>query len=182
MTGQNQLQRLASLIKQRNAIDKEIAAVIDRPAHTGHIGEFVAAEIFNIELSESASQKGIDGHFTNGPLAGKSVNIKKYSTGLGLLDVVLEAPPDFYLVLVGPRIPPASSRGTTQPWTIESVFLFDAAALVRQLRERDIKIGIATSVRRHYWDEAEIYPSANNRTLRPTPEQTLMIRMFSDTP
>ena len=176
------LEHLASLIGRRNEIDNEISAIIGRPAHPGHVGEFVASEIFGIDLAESAVQKGIDGHFSSGPLAGKSVNIKKYSTDQGLLDIVLESPPDFYLVLTGLRIPPVSSRGTTQPWTIESVFLFDAASLVQQLRQRVVKIGVATSVRRHQWNEAEIYPSANNRALRLTSDQTSMIRMFSGSP
>ncbi len=182
MPGHDTLEHLASLIGGRNEIEAKISAIIGRPAHSGHIGEFVASGIFDIELAESAAQKGIDGHFSSGPLAGKSVNIKKYSTDQGLLDIVLESPPDFYLVLTGLRIPPVSSRGTTQPWTIESVFLFDAASLVQQLRQRGVKIGVATSVRRHQWDEAEIYPSANNRALRLTSDQTSMIQMFSGSP
>ena len=78
MTGRDQLRRLASLIRQRNLVDGEIAATISRPAHPGHIGEFVVAAIFDIRLLESATHKGADGHFTHGPLAGRSVNIKKY--------------------------------------------------------------------------------------------------------
>ena len=68
-----ELQRLASLLVQRNAIDGEIAAVLGRPAHPGHIGEFVVASIFDITLNISAIQKGTDGHFASGALAGKSV-------------------------------------------------------------------------------------------------------------
>ena len=70
MTGRDQLARLASLIRRRNLVDGEIAATIGRPAHLGHIGEFVAAAIFDIKLLESATHKGADGHFTRGPLAG----------------------------------------------------------------------------------------------------------------
>ena len=172
MTGQAQIQRLASLIKQRNAVEEEIAAIIGRPAHSGHIGEFVAARIFDIELVESASHKGIDGHFTRGRLAGKSVDVKKSSKNDGLLNVKLDTQPDFYLVLTGPRAPAASSRGTVQPWTIASVFLFDGPALVERLTESGVRIGEATSVRRHLWDDAEIYPSPRNPTLRLGPVHT----------
>lgn len=45
-------------------------------------------------------------------------------------------------------------------------------------RERGVRVGVATSVRRHFWDEAEIYPSPNNPALRLTPEQVSMIKMF----
>ena len=180
MTTDNVLQELASLIQQRNTIDKKIAATIGRPAHPGHIGEFVAARIFDIDLMESAVHKGFDGYFTDGPLSGKSVNVKKYAINQALLDMTLNDPPDFYLVLTGPRKAAASSRGTTQPWVIKSVFLFDARELTQELQERRIKIGVATSVRGHYWDKAEIYPSANNRALILNPKQRSMIEMFDD--
>ena len=176
MTG---LDRLGRLLKQRNQVDKEIASIIGRPAHSGHIGEFVAARIFDIELLHSASHEAIDGHFARGPLAGKSVNVKKYSIDQSILDMKPDSPPDFYLVLTGPRTPPQSSRGTTQPWVIESVFLFDGLALLTQLREYGVKIGVATSVRRHLWDAAEVYPRPTNRTVQLTCAQRSMIGLFS---
>ena len=182
MTGRERLRRLASLIRQRNDVDREIARIIGRPAHSGHIGEFVAAEIFDIELQESAVHKGEDGCFASGPLVGRSVNVKKSSVDEGLLNIRPDALPDFFLVLTGPRTAPASSRGTTQPWTIEQVFLFEASPLVEKLRERGIRIGVASSVRRHLWDDAEVYPSPNNPALRLTPEQISMIEMFGDSP
>ena len=178
MTRRDQLERLASLIRQRNHVDAEVAAAIGRPAHPGHIGEFVAAAIFEIELVESAAHKGADGHFTRGPLSGRSVNIKKYSLDQGLLDIRLDALPDFFLVLTGARTPAESSRGTTQPWTIEAVYLLEAVPLVAQLRERGVKVGVATSVRRHVWDDAEIYPSPTNGALGLTPAQRSMIAQF----
>ena len=180
MAEHDQLRVLAALIAQRNAIDREISSIIGRPAHPGHIGEFVAARIFGIQLAESASQKGIDGHFARGWLAGKSVNVKKYSKGDSLLDVNPNAIPDFYLVLTGPRASAMSSRGSTHPWTIEVVFLFDGSALVQRLAMSGVKMGVATSVRRHLWDEAEIYPRPRNPDLRLTSEQISMIEMFGE--
>lgn len=115
MTEHDQLQRLASLIQQRNRVDGEIAAAIGRPAHPGHIGRFVAAAIFDIRLNESATHHGSSGHFARGPLAGRSVSIRKYSQDQGILDVRPDALPDFFLVLTGARTGAASSRGTTQP-------------------------------------------------------------------
>ena len=70
---------LASLIRQRNAAEIKIAAIIGRPASIGHLGEYIASKIFNIDLVRSASHKAIDGHFSDGPLAGRSVNIKWYA-------------------------------------------------------------------------------------------------------
>jgi hypothetical protein len=39
----DQLTQLAALIRARNAIDDAIAALIQRPAQLGHIGEYIAA-------------------------------------------------------------------------------------------------------------------------------------------
>ncbi len=91
MSEDGQLRRLAALIRQRNGIEREISEIIGRPAHPRHMGEFLAARIFNIRLSDSATTKGIDGHFVDGPLAGKSVNVKDtrtttiYRTSNGML-------------------------------------------------------------------------------------------------
>ena len=184
MAGADDLRRLASLIEQRNEIDEGIASIIGRPAHPGHIGEFVAARIFDIELLESASHKAIDGHFTRGPLAGKSVDIKKPSKDDGTLNVKPNPVPDsdsgpgFYLVMTGPRTPPQSSRGKTHPWIIETVYLFDIRELIQRLRDNGVSIGAATSVRRCLWDAAEIYPRATNPALPLTPCQRDMLALF----
>ena len=173
----NRMKHLASLIRHRNAVDKEIATVIGRPAQTGHIGEFIVAQVFDVELHASAVQKGSDGRFTNAPHEGKTVDIKYYSKLESSLDINTDSPPDFYLVLTGPRTNAASSRGTTRPWIIESAYLFDAAALISRLTA---KIGIATSVRREFWEEAEIYPRSNpNFLLTQTQRDTLAL--FSET-
>jgi hypothetical protein len=172
------LKQLAELIKTRNTIGEQIAALIGRPAMIGHVGEFIASRIFNIALEESASQKSIDGHFVDGPLEGHSVNIKWYGRQEGALDVTPDALPDYYLVLAGPKPGAGSSRGSIRPWLIHSVFLFDARELVSQLRERGVKIGIATSVRQRFWKEAEIYPVQRNTTLVVSDGQRKQLAMF----
>ena len=48
---------------------------------------------------------------------------------------------------------------------------------MERLRERGFKVGVATSVRRHLWDDVMIYPSRNNPALRLTPEQVSLIEM-----
>ncbi len=177
MISHRELELLAALIKQRNAIEEDISEIIGRPAERGHIGEFVAAEIFGIELHESAVHKGSDGVFQRGRLAGRTVNIKSYGKREGILDMKREDPPDFYLVLTGPKTAAMSSRGATRPWVISSVFLFNHHELVSRL---SVKIGIATSVRRHFWDEAEIYPNPNNGMFDLNLEQRSMLEMFGD--
>ena len=152
------MEHLASLIKQRNTLDREIAQMLGRPALTGHFGEFVAARIFNIALHESHAHKGNDGYFGDGPLAGKTVNIKYYPKREGDLDMNRDNLPEFYLVLTGPKSAAASSRGGHRPWVIEQVFLFNSADLVSQLGG---KIGTPTSVHQNLWDNAEIYPCDN---------------------
>ena len=176
MSNLEQMQRLAELVRQKNYADGRIAEVIGRPTITGHFGEFVASEIFGIELHGSAVQKDSDGHFVSGPFAGRTVQIKFYPKNESLLDMKAGGAQDFYLVLTGPRSAAVSSRGKTRPWVIEEVDLFDAAFLVRNLTS---KIGIATSVRREFWDAAEIYPR-HNPSFPLTEIQRAMLAMFSE--
>src|SRR4030042_1867169 len=121
--------RLAELSKKRNKVDREIAVLIGRPAATGHIGEYIASRVFGISLAASASHRGADGHFSVGSLVNHSVNIKWYPKREGILDISPESPPDYYLVLAGPKSAAASSRGTVRPLVIEVVYLFDAQVL-----------------------------------------------------
>lgn len=43
---------------------------------SGHLGEWTASKVFDIELEKSAVAAALDGHFRGSPLAGKSVNVK----------------------------------------------------------------------------------------------------------
>lgn len=61
-----ELERVAELIAERNSVDAEIGAITGRPALAGHLGEWIAAQIFDIALESSAVAKGIDGRFTSG--------------------------------------------------------------------------------------------------------------------
>jgi hypothetical protein len=169
---------LADLIKRRNEIEKEITSIINRPALIGHLGEFICSQIFNVPLVKSASNKGIDGHFSEGELSGCSVNIKWYIRNQGLLDITPSYLPDYYLVLTGLKTAVLSSVGISCPWAIESVYLFNAKELVEILKERGIKIGVATSVINALWEAAEIYPRCNNISLTITPKQIEMLSLF----
>lgn len=173
------LQQVASLIAQRNVIDTEIAAITGRPVVAGHLGEWIAAEVFDVDLEASAVAKAIDGRFTTGPLAGCSVNIKWYGKREGMLDVTEDPSLGCYLVLTGPRGTVASSRGTTRPMLIDAVYLFDAHALLDTLRTRGVKIGVATSVIASLWDAAELFPEQRNFTIPLSREQRAALDLFS---
>lgn len=87
--------------------------------------------------SLARSAAGIDGHFRSGALQGRTANIKWYLKREGVLDSTDSPTLDYYLVLAGPPSMAVSSRGTTRPWCIQAVFLFDARQLrAEQTRKR----------------------------------------------
>lgn len=169
---------LAELIRKKNEIDKAISVLIGRPAMFGHTGEYIASKVFDIKLNISASQKGIDGVFQSGELAGATVNVKWYTRQEGLLDINPDGLPDYYLVLTGPRSPAASSRGAVKPWLIRQVFIFDARMLVAAVAKRGVKIGIATSVNKELWKKAKVYPESNNHLFILSDGQRKMVSLF----
>ena len=67
------LVKLSELLKSQNLVHNEISQIIKRPALAGHLVEFIAAKIFDIELNKKAAQKGMDGYFRSGSFAGSSV-------------------------------------------------------------------------------------------------------------
>ena len=73
--GDPQLEELAELLRERNAIDARIGRLINRPMTAGHAGEWIASRILDIQLEPTAVAKAIDGRFRSGPLAGRSVNL-----------------------------------------------------------------------------------------------------------
>jgi hypothetical protein len=184
------LTQLAKIMSQRNELDRQIAAIISRPAEKGHIGEYIASRILNIALNPSATHKGIDGHFTDGALKGRTVNIKLYGKHEGILDMPKDAAdkpshlPDYYLILTGPNGVAMSSRNTHRPSVIHSVFLFETYSLIDGLMQRaktrgkDMKFGVAASVPQEFWKTAEIYPTQQNTALLLTEEQRKLLALF----
>jgi hypothetical protein len=175
----HELQHLSELLRERNGIDARISQLIGRPALQGHIGEFIGSKVFDIELERSATQKAIDGRFRSGPLAGPTVNIKFYAKQESVLDIHTTVQPDYYLVLAGPESSASSSRGKSRPLVVDHVYLFHAGAVVEAVRRRNVKVGIATSVPKRLWREAEIYPAQRNAELPVSPEQHSLLALFS---
>jgi len=176
------LHGLASFIKIRNVVDEEIARTIGRPAHPGHIAEYVAAAVFDIELEQAANSRAIDGRFRSEALAGKSVNIKFGARKHGMLNLVASSDwtqhPHYYLVLTGQGKGATSSSGQTAPWVIQQVLLFEARELLEQLATTGVKLGIGTSINSALWRTAMIYPEPVNATLTLTAQQHEALRLF----
>jgi hypothetical protein len=173
-----ELAQLATLLAERNLVDGRIAQLIDRPVERGHIGEWIAARMFDIDLHPSAVHASSDGVFRDGPLAGKTVNVKFYGKREGLLDLSVGV--DWYLVLTGPPSATASSRGTTREYRIDHVYLFDAMALHLDLESRGVNVSrVAASVRRVLWDAAEVFPTPRSPWLRLSEEQLGLLQLFA---
>lgn len=178
----NGLHELATLTRTLNSTLAEISAVIGRPAQLGHAGEFIASVIFDIDLHVSASFKHHDGFFNvRSPLAGRSVNVKWVTVHEGYMDLSPDADLDELLVMTGPK---ASSKhlSKSRPWVIASVYLFDAREITSTLQAAGIGVGVASSVRKHLWDAAMIYPDANNPRLVVTDEQRTLLSLFAPLP
>ena len=171
------LTALAGLLRVRHSIDDEIATLIRQTPTSGHIGEVVAASIFDIKLAVSGVNPGYDGHFQSGPLQGSTVNVKAYAESTSLLDFSPH-PCDWYLVLMGP--PRAGSeKGRSLAFRIARVYLFDIPALKALLTAAGVGIGIASSVRKAQWETAEIYPNpAAGAPLIPDDRQRRLLGLF----
>ena len=172
------LNRLADLLCRYNEIGDAIAGVIGRPAERGHVGEYIAAHIFDIALERSARKRARDGRFKTGALAGHSVNVKWYGKQEGVLDLQARGAPDYYLALTGPAGSAISSRGATRPWVIQSVYLFEARRLLEDLRARGVRIRTGSSVRQAVWAAAEVYPEPRNSILVLSQEQRDLLAIF----
>jgi hypothetical protein len=167
------IERLAALIRTKNEADRQIAEVIGRPATPGNIGEFVASHIFDIALAKSGSQAGYDGTFQAGPFSGKTVNVKAYSLQDSLLDVGAHYC-DYYLVMTGPNALTKDLR-----WGISSIFLFESARLAEELKASDVKIGVATSVRKAVWEAARVFPPREGSPLQLSSAQIELLSMLA---
>ena len=163
------LDSLAQLLRQRCQIEAQIADIVGRPALRGHIGEYIAACIFDIDLHQGASARDSDGHFRGGPLRGRTVNVKFYARWEGLLDMhVGEGPPEFYLVMVG---------NGSRSWGIEQVYLFSHMDLVKS----GVVPRTACSVRSTLSDAAMLYPTpAPACPLRLSASQEEALTMFQE--
>jgi hypothetical protein len=174
------LAEVAALLRERNALDARLGQILGRPPEKGHLGEWIASQIFDIQLETSASHKAIDGRFRTGLLAGHTVNIKWFLKREGGLDMTESPDLDYYLVLTGPTTAALSSRGMTRPAVITAVYLFAALQLLAEQRARGVKVGVFSSVVNAQWQAAEIYPTATCPALSLTDAQRRQLQLFAE--
>jgi hypothetical protein len=170
---------VAELLHERNRIDDQIAAIMERPMTSGHLGEWIAAQVLDIELEKSATTTALDGRFGPGPLQGRTVNVKWYPKREGILDMTTSEALDYYLVMTGPVSAAVSSHHGTRPWRIDSLYLFDAHSLRADLLGRGRSIGTASSIRTELWNRAEIYPTPANTLMSLTGRQVEALQLFA---
>ncbi|BEL05762.1 hypothetical protein Q0Z83_039530 [Actinoplanes sichuanensis] len=146
---------LASLLRDRDEIERRIAGITGRSARQGDIGEFIAAHVFDIELTSTTVEAGYDGWFRSGPLEGRTVNVKTYGSAAAGIDISSHAC-DYYLVLTGPPKP----TGPVQHhrWSISAIYLFETQRLLAEFISRGVRIGVATSLRAGDLAAAQLYP------------------------
>ena len=96
----------------------------------------------------------------------------------GMLDITPDALPDYYLVMTGPRATTMTSRDEARLWYVDYVFLFNGPTLVTRLRDRGIKIGVATSVANEMWENAEINPEGASKEYTLSDEQKQILGLF----
>ncbi len=71
------LARAAALLRERNAIDVELARFIRRPVTSGHLGAWIAAQVFDIELEASAARQLHSEQIMRGVKRGVASNLIK---------------------------------------------------------------------------------------------------------
>jgi hypothetical protein len=165
---------VARLLRERNEIDGEITRIINRPAVAGHLGEWLASQLFDIDLEPPDSAEAFDGRFASGPLATRTVNIEWISKRDEDLVLTSSRPVDFHLVFTGPKALALTIRGIARPVKINGCYLFEA----RGREARQATRGAASSLLAEQWDAAEIFPGGNNPLLAIGPEARGLLALF----
>lgn len=171
-----ELQQLVRLLRERDELDARITRIVGRSARPGDVSEFVAARVFDIRLAVNTVQAGHDGMFRSGPLSGQTVNVKLYGDARAGIDIGSH-PCDYYLVLSGP--PRFSAKVAPPRWSISAVHLFETDHLLRTLRGRGTRVGIATGIRRADLEASQIYPETGELApLQLTDHQHRLLKLF----
>ena len=177
------LTHLADLIRIRNYVNNSVSNIIGGPAETGRIAEFVAAQIFDIELARTFVNKAIDGWFRSpASLASASVNVKYRSRSSKRLDNENSADPNdhprYYLAFRGPKLLKGPASEKTLPFVIDSVYIFDSQELIPSLVAKG-GAHIGPAVKLVHWQQAMIYPEQVNQALILTDEQRAALQLFA---
>jgi hypothetical protein len=169
---------VARLVRERDVIDGEITRIINRPAVAGHLGEWLASELFDIDLEPPGSAEAFDGRFASGPLATGTVNIEWISRRDEQLDPDSSRAIDFHLVFTGTRALALTTKGLVRPVRINACYLFDARELEARQAARGATSCAAAGLRAEEWNAAEIFPDRNNPLLTIGPEAHGLLALF----
>lgn len=154
----NKLNRLASLIAQRNQMETEVSKLVGHPLVREHLGAYVAAEVFDIEPQAGEGESLWTGRFREGPLAGRTVAVQWIPRWDGTLSLDEGTPAEHLLVLAGPES--LLRRDPGSPWVIESVYRFHLPSLRGRMRDLRHPMGPRTHVPREDWEAARLHPQA----------------------
>jgi len=172
------LRRLSDLLHDREVIDTAIEQITSVPGGDERTIQWVASEIFDIELDLSRPSTGLVGTFQSGRLSGHTVEVRSQRTCCDVLDTKGSITCEYCMVLAGPRRHdlPTSIRA---PWNIDSVYLFE---MQQVHRERGASLAPEPTVDALQWRAAEIYPSARNSILLVNPVQAAQLQLFLTAP
>jgi hypothetical protein len=171
----DELNWFANLVKSRNTVDSKIATIIGHSTQANNVGDYIASLIFRITREEIGRERGYTGRFTHGPLTGRTVDVQWRLKDDRQLSVRPDFIPDYYLVFTGPASTPTDH---SNPWLIESVFLFEGHSLLNALIERKVQLGSSASVTGPLWERAEIYPRPTNTHFILGPEERQQLALF----
>jgi hypothetical protein len=176
--GLDSVTAVARLVRERNELEGEITRIINRPAVPGHLGEWLASQLFDIDLESPDSAEAFDGRFASGPLATRTVNIEWIGKRDEDLDLTSSRPVDFHLVFTGPKALALTTKGIARPLRINGCYLFDARGREARPDARGATPGAGSSVLAQEWDAAEIFPRPNNPLLPIGPETHGVLGLF----
>ena len=178
------LEKLSTLIKKWNRLEREISAIIERPGTISNVGEYIASKVFDIVLERSRTRQAYDGVFGNGLLKGLRVNVKISRERESFIDWRDDALPDFFLILAGPKRTSRRKTGESRPVRIASAYLFRVKETRAQLISREVNLPknrrVQASIAHWQWEAAEVFPNANCDLLVLSSKQRSLLMLFAD--
>jgi hypothetical protein len=195
LTNEQVLTQLAKLLEKKQLVDAEIKQLIRKQCG---IGNFIISRILGITLEASLwkrREEHIDGVFSSGVLAGKTVKINldiahefrgkvssmRGSVLNGELTVFWHNLADYYLVVNGLQSWEKLHLKDTfrAKFDISHIYLFEMKELAEKLEARELKGGVFTKIKPKYWQESEIYPVNRNQEIALTNDQVSMLKQFA---
>jgi hypothetical protein len=167
---------LAALLRERDGIEAEIADAADGSSCCRDVGRFIAARVFDIDLTPHATDPCHTGRFTSGPLTGQTVTVTTDADVVAADDVLASAG-DYHLILRGPGR--CCDGVGHHRFRISEVYLLHARRLRKLLSGH---VGGEPGTRLPYTDltAARLYPAEGREALlHLTRDQRSVLSLFS---